>query len=158
MKHTKNNLLKIEDTLEMDDRFRIQMQREMVLQRLQEKGYRITKQRIAVIDSILENDCGSCKEIFYKTTKINKRIGAATIYRTINMLEEIGAIDRKNLYRLSYAEDKLPAELIVVTLQDGTERKLNAEEWNTVLQKGMQACGYLQEEEIASVVYKSMVM
>ena len=72
------------------------MQREMILQKLKEAGFRITKQRIAVIDIILENDCSSCKEIIYKTAKINKEIGAATIYRTLNMLEEIGAVNRRS--------------------------------------------------------------
>ena len=93
---------KIEKEAPIDfENFRIHMQREMILRKLKEGGYRITKQRIAVIDIILENDCGSCKEILYKTSKINKKIGTATVYRTLNMLEEIGAINRRNLYKFS---------------------------------------------------------
>ena len=54
---------KIEKEAPIDfENFRIHMQREMILRKLKEGGYRITKQRIAVIDIILENDCGSCKE------------------------------------------------------------------------------------------------
>lgn len=149
------NNRKTEEILKEQDQFRIQMQREMILQKLKEEGYRITKQRIAVIDIILENDCGSCKEILYKTAKTNKKIGAATIYRTINMLEEIGAINRKNLYRLSYTEDKLPADAVIVTLADGTEHSFDAKEWNHILQKGMQVCGYAGETAVVSVVYKN---
>ena len=133
------------------EKFRIQMQREMILQKLKEGGYRITKQRIAVIDIILENDCGSCKEIFYKTAKINKKIGAATIYRTINMLEEIGAINRRNLYKLSDLTEN-GGDMVIITLEDGEELQLTSEEWNEVLQTGMQACGYLEGEKIVSVV------
>ena len=93
---------KIEKEAPIDfENFRIHMQREMILRKLKEGGYRITKQRIAVIDIILENDCGSCKEILYKTSKINKKIGTATVYRTLNMLEEIGAINSRNLYKFS---------------------------------------------------------
>ena len=44
----------------------VKMQREMILQRLKEQGCRITKQRLALIDIILENECSSCKEIYYK--------------------------------------------------------------------------------------------
>ncbi|MBQ7757761.1 MAG: transcriptional repressor [Anaerotignum sp.] len=127
------------------------MQREMILQKLKEGGYRITKQRTAVIDIILENDCGSCKEIFYKTAKINKKIGAATIYRTINMLEEIGAINRRNLYKLSDLTEN-GGDMVIITLEDGEELQLTSEEWNEVLQTGMQACGYLEGEKIVSVV------
>ena len=100
---------KIEKEAPIDfENFRIHMQREMILRKLKEGGYRITKQRIAVIDIILENDCGSCKEILYKTSKINKKIGTATVYRTLNMLEEIGAINRRNLYKFSEMTE--PAE------------------------------------------------
>lgn len=149
------NSRKTEEILNEQDQFRIQMQREMILQKLKEEGYRITKQRIVVIDIILENDCGSCKEILYKTAKTNKKIGAATIYRTINMLEEIGAINRKNLYKLSYAEDKLPTDAVIVTLADGTEHSFDVKEWKHILQKGMQVCGYAGETAVVSVVYKN---
>ncbi|MGN0136082.1 transcriptional repressor [Anaerotignum sp.] len=149
MKHTTS--AKKEDSMDLE-KFRIQMQREMILQKLKEGGYRITKQRIAVIDIILENDCGSCKEIFYKTAKINKKIGAATIYRTINMLEEIGAINRRNLYKLSDLTGGSGEEMVLVLLEDGEELQLTSEEWNEVLQMGLQACGYLEDEKIVSVV------
>ena len=141
-----------ENPMELE-KFRIQMQREHILQKLTEQGYRVTKQRIAVIDIILENDCGSCKEIFYRTSKINKNIGAATIYRTVNMLEEIGAINRRNIYQLSGMEET--GADVIVTLADGAELHLSAEEWNEVLQKGMEACGYLEDEKIVSVVHKN---
>lgn len=142
---------KAEDLMD-PEKFRIQMQREMILQKLKEGGYRITKQRIAVIDIILENDCGSCKEIFYKTAKVNKKIGAATIYRTINMLEEIGAINRRNLYKLSDLTEGVGEEMVIVMLEDGEELQLTYEEWNEVMQVGLQACGYLEDEKIISVV------
>ena len=119
---------KIEKEAPIDfENFRIHMQREMILRKLKEGGYRITKQRIAVIDIILENDCGSCKEILYKTSKINKKIGTATVYRTLNMLE------------------------------DGGKLHLDAAEWNRVLQTGLRDCGYLKDERVLSVknVYKT---
>ncbi len=148
------NLLRTEELQEMERRFKIQMQRELILQKLKENGFRITKQRLAVIDIILENDCRSCKEIFYKTNKQNKNIGTATVYRTINMLEEIGAIDRRNLYRFSYEEDLLAGHTgVIVALQDGTERKFSMEEWKEILRRGLQVCGYLREGNILSVIY-----
>ena len=71
-------------------------QKDEIIERLKEKGCRITKQRKILIDIILENDCASCKEIFYKASQEDARIGVATVYRMINALEEIGAISRKN--------------------------------------------------------------
>ena len=131
------------------EKFHIRMQREMILKRLKEEGYRITKQRNAVIRIILEQECASCKEIFYQSAKINKKIGAATIYRTINILEEIGAIDRKNLYRISdWTEDGM----VTVILEDGEKIEFTTEEWRGVLQKGLQSCGYKGKAQVNSVV------
>lgn len=81
------------------------MQKEMVIARLRERGCRITKQRLMLLDIILEEECSSCKEIFYKASKMDKSIGSATVYRMVNTLEEIGAISRKNMYRIACGKD-----------------------------------------------------
>ena len=80
---------------------RTRMQKELVLQRLKEKGCRITKQRKILLDIILQEECASCKEIYYKAAFTDSSIGVATVYRMVNLLEEIGAISRKNMYRIS---------------------------------------------------------
>ena len=82
-----------------------QMQREIVIQRLKEQGCRITKQRMVLLDIILNENCSSCKEIYYKASRIDSKIGTATVYRMINTLEEIGAINRRNMYCLLYTSD-----------------------------------------------------
>ena len=79
--------------------------KEQIIEKLKENGCRITKQRLMLIDIILENDCSSCKEIFYKASKTDNRIGVATVYRMINALEEIGAISRKNMYRVECSDE-----------------------------------------------------
>ena len=71
------------------------MKKEIVLQRLRERGCRITKQRQMLLDVILQEECSSCKEIYYRASSIDSSIGTATVYRMINLLEEIGAISRK---------------------------------------------------------------
>ena len=48
-----------------------------------------------ILDIILEEDCSCCKEIYYKASKLDPKIGTATVYRMINTLEEIGAISKK---------------------------------------------------------------
>ncbi len=76
-------------------------EKEMVLRKLKEQGCRITKQRKLLLDVILKEDCTSCKEIYYKAASIDPEIGAATVYRMVNLLEEIGVISRKNMYCIS---------------------------------------------------------
>lgn len=76
-------------------------QKQIIINRLKEDGCRITKQRLMILDIILEDECSSCKEIYYRATKKDPTIGTATVYRMINTLEEIGAISRKNMYKVS---------------------------------------------------------
>ncbi len=73
------------------------MEKEVIIQKLREQGCRITKQRLLLTEVILENDCSSSKEIYYKACKKYPGIGFATVYRMINSLEEIGAISRKSI-------------------------------------------------------------
>lgn len=136
------------------EKFWIRMQKEHILQKLKNEGYRVTKPRIAVIDIILERDCGSCKEIIYWISKMNKSVGTATIYRTLNMLEEIGAIHRRSSYQISPVENE--GSGIIVLLENGEEIYLDAEEWNEVMQKGLETCGYLKGEKVLSITKKQM--
>ena len=76
---------------------RTKMKKEVILQRLKENGCRITKQRKMLLDIILQEECTCCKEIYYKATSVDPSIGAATVYRMVNLLEEIGAISRKRV-------------------------------------------------------------
>lgn len=85
------------------------MEREMIVKELRERGYRITRQRKIIIDIILRNECASCKEIYYRAARKDTNIGIATVYRMLNTLEEIGAIDRRNLYRV-YLNQELEQE------------------------------------------------
>ena len=42
------------------------MNREEIIQQLRARGCRITKQRLAILDTILEGDCSSCKKSITK--------------------------------------------------------------------------------------------
>lgn len=88
---------------------RTKMKKEMVLQKLREQGCRITQQRQILLDIILEEDGSSCKEIFYRASKLDPGIGTATVYRLVNKLEEIGAISRRICIKLP-AMRKMAAE------------------------------------------------
>ena len=75
-------------------------QKELILSELRKRGCRITNQRKLILDVILLDECSCCKEIYYKANKKDSSIGIATVYRMIKVLEEIGVINPRNLYRL----------------------------------------------------------
>ena len=61
------------------------MKKELILKRLREKKYRITKQRQMLLDVILQEECASCKEIYYKAKKEDSSIGAAISRKTTGL-------------------------------------------------------------------------
>ena len=125
--------------------------KEHIIEKLKENGCRITKQRLMLIDIILENDCSSCKEIFYKAAKCDEKIGVATVYRMINALEEIGAISRKNMYKVECSGDCGAESGCEITLDDNTICHLSAGNWNKVVREGMRRCGYLKNQKIEKI-------
>lgn len=123
-----------------------------IIERLKENGCRITKQRKILIDIILENDCASCKEIFYKASQEDKKIGVATVYRMINALEEIGAISRKNMYRIESGENCAGGCDIV--LEDDTVFRMPKEKLDQIVRDGIRRRGYLRDgKKILRIVY-----
>lgn len=133
---------------------RTQMQKEIVIQRLKERGGRITKQRMILIDIILEEECSCCKEIYYRAVKEDDKIGFATVYRLINTLEEIGAISRKNMYKVACGTKCDIEHACTVELDDDTVCVLSAARWNEVINAGLKACGYINEQKVCSVTVK----
>ena len=131
---------------------RTEMQREIVIDRLKERGCRITKQRLILLDIILNEDCSCCKEIYYQASKIEPSIGTATVYRMVNTLEEIGAISRKNMYKIACGSTCEVKDACVIKLDDDTTHHLSANRWNKVILEGLKACGYIiNNQNIQSV-------
>ncbi|MGN0167907.1 MAG: transcriptional repressor [Acetatifactor sp.] len=131
---------------------RTEMQKEMVLQRLRERGCRITKQRQMLLDVILQEECASCKEIYYRAASMDSAIGAATVYRMINLLEEIGAISRKNMYRISCPMNCEKENACIIELDDSTVCRLSAKNWYKVISEGLRACGYAEGKRVINVM------
>ena len=131
---------------------RTKTRKRIIVQELRERGYRITKQRLLLLDIILEEECCSCKEIYYRISKVDSRVGTATVYRLVNLLEEIGAISRKNMYKIAYGMDCGKENAYKIELDDGTDRRLSGENWNRVVYEGLKACGYIENQKIRNVV------
>lgn len=134
---------------------RSEMQKEIVIQKLREQGCRITRQRQMLLDVILQEECASCKEIYYKAAAIDPGIGTATIYRMVNLLEEIGAISRKNMYRISCGMNCEKENACRIELDDQTVYQLSAQNWYKVISEGLRACGYMEGQKVTSVLVDS---
>lgn len=72
---------------------------DILKEKLRETGFKITPQRRAVIDILLKHKSEHLSsEQIYDLVRVNcPEIGLATIYRTMQLLDEIGVISKLNL-------------------------------------------------------------
>jgi len=77
----------------------IMLSKEDILARIKENGLRLTEQRKLIVDIIANEEYSCCKEVYFLAHKRDSSIGIATVYRMINVLEDIGAISRKNIQK-----------------------------------------------------------
>ncbi len=131
-----------------------EMKKEQIIEMLKERHCRITRQRLMLLDIILEEECACCKEIYYKALKQDKNIGTATVYRMINTLESIGAINRKNMYKISCGQTCDKDNVCTVCLDDNTEYHLSAKMWHKVIAQGLKTCGFMEGQNLKSVVVR----
>lgn len=67
---------------------------------LKKAGYRITEQRKLLLHIILNNEYSSCKEIYYAAKKQDDKVGIATVYRTVQLLEDMELIHKEMVVRI----------------------------------------------------------
>ncbi len=128
-----------------------QRTKDYILKKLKEYGKRITRQRVVLLDIILEGRCSCCKEVYYEAIKTDSSIGIATVYRMLNLMEEIGVIQRTNSYKIEYHEDVKNKIHCRVKLDDGTSCTLSNQSLNRVLNTGLKLCGYIKNQKVEEV-------
>ena len=87
-------------------------QKKDIVNEFQRLGKRITKQRMVILDVILEQNWTDCKEVYYEAVQRDSTVGLSTVYRTIRMLEEMGVLkrDRKRERKMLFLQCVINAE------------------------------------------------
>ena len=111
------------------------MSKECVIQKLKDNGCRITKQRLILLDIILEGNCNSCKEIYYKAQERIPGIGIATVYRMINVLEELGIMEKKRILAQIQEEGEKQNRKYRVILEEGKVFEVSEETLQRLFQR-----------------------
>lgn len=122
------------------------MQKSTIIEKLREQGFRITKQRELLIDIILSDTCKCCKEVYFEATRQEPGIGMATVYRTVEALEKIGALKRRIPYQVCTEKKLFPG--CMVELEDGSVIKLEPDMMETVLEGGILQCGLTEGRQV----------
>ncbi len=71
-----------------------------VIRQLKDNGYRITAQRRMLLEIILENQYPSCKEIYFAAKERDRKVGMATVYRMVQILEDMELVHKEMAVRL----------------------------------------------------------
>lgn len=81
--------------------------------RFSRHGYRMTLARQAILEVLSKSDAHlSIDEIYHNVHLINPSVGVATVYRTLELLNNLGIVakfdfgDRKARYELAFESDK----------------------------------------------------
>ena len=123
--------------------------KEQILKELKKKGFRLTNQRKLILD----NQCSNSKEIYYLAKQKDSSMGIATIYRMIKTLEEIGMIDRRNLYHISCEKTEKIHEKCILVLKNSEQICLTTEDFKWVLKQILENKGY-HTEEVREIFFK----
>lgn len=125
-------------------------EKDLVIKRLREEGFRITKQRKILIDMILSETCSCCKEVYILASKKDPGIGIATVYRTVDALEKVGALERKTSYQLRSQNSKMCPGCLV-ELEDSSTVELDYESMEKMIENGLLKCGLSKGKKIKGI-------
>ena len=130
------------------------MTKDEIFERLKVKGLRLTEQRRLIVDIITTEEYSCCKEVYLLAHKRDSSIGIATVYRMINVLEEIGAISRKNIEKAACNGRCCDMkEGCTVVADESTQVILSEEDMQEALKYIMKKKGYDDVEQIKAILF-----
>lgn len=124
-----------------------------ILDQLRQRGCRITKQRELLVDVILREKCNNCKEVYYLAIKEDPDIGMATVYRMMNILEEIGALKWRNEYKIC-DQGNSPSKKCFVEFGDASSMELKEDSLHGIIEKGLDSAGHLKGRKVKRIFWK----
>ncbi len=91
-------------------------------EKLREKGFKLTPQRRSILDTIMENEGKhlSTEEIYDVVKRRCPEIGLATVYRTMQIFDEVGLVykhnfdDGRSRYEVTNNEDHQHHHLVCI--------------------------------------------
>lgn len=130
--------------------------KEDIFDMLKKSGMRLTEQRKLIVDVIVNEEYSCCKEVYYLAHRKDAGIGVATVYRMINLLEELGAISRKNIQKNACNGRccDMKGGCTIVT-DESKEIILTEEDMQEALKYIMEKNGYEKVEEIKAILVNS---
>jgi Fur family transcriptional regulator, zinc uptake regulator len=73
------------------------MTEELLLQKLRDKGYKITPQRRVILEALLQSEHPTALEVLACVRNVFPEMSLDTVYRNLNMLTDVGITNLVNL-------------------------------------------------------------
>lgn len=118
------------------------VQREKVVARLRKEGFRITKQRILIIDTLLEHRFECKKAVCYYVQQIDSSIGMATVYRFLQVLEQMEVLKPENSYMVQVEQKLCQEQKCTVFMNNNKKLVLKPSEWKQAIMSLVEKKGY----------------
>ena len=128
------------------------IKKDYAIECLRKQGFRITKQRKILIDIILNECCSCCTEVYILAAKKDPGIGIATVYRTVDALERIGALKRGAAYQLRDHENR-GCQCCLVELEDSSTIKLDCNSMEKIIKSGMKNSGLSNGKKVVGITW-----
>jgi Fur family ferric uptake transcriptional regulator len=125
------------------------MDAQTVAQQLATRHFKLTRQRRAVLDAILDTQSRmSPAEVYERARRNCPDLGLATVYRTLEILDEIGVIRRVHMSDNceGFAPATLPHGHHVICIECGRVTEFEGCDISTVLTKAARQTGFHIEE------------
>lgn len=95
--------------------------RDEISAKLKQAGYKVTPQRETTVATLIkhQNNLLTAEEIFIAVKNMNPSIGLATVYRTLDLLDELSIVNKKQFhdgltrYELFHASSKVQPYYLV---------------------------------------------
>ena len=124
--------------------------KERVLEEFRRQGFRITKQRKLILDILLNHRFECKKAICYYVHQMDPTIGTATVYRMLQVLEQMGLLCPENSYKVHVGGEELEKVCIII-MKNQEKIVLSQEEWEGAFRESLERLGY-HSQEIEKVI------
>ena len=83
---------------------------------------------------------------------MDKNIGLSTVYRMLSVLEDIGAVTRRSVYRVDERKDGREEGICRIELDNGTVLEFSQEQWRQVVKNGLKANGHIADQDVKNII------
>lgn len=136
----------------------VMLDRDVIIAKLKENGMRLTEQRKLIVDIIVNEEYSCCKEVYFLAHKRDSGIGIATVYRMLNLLEDIGAISRKNIQKTACSGRCCDMRGGCTVVTDKSKQIiLSEDDIQEALKYIMEKNGYANVDEIKAVLVNQSI-